>query len=187
MVLAALLAGRAAGQDVKPEEYYPLKVGNSWTFSIGGSEDKFVIKAAREEKVGEQTCIVLEGVVKGNVVATEHVAPLKDGIYRFKFNGNVVEPPLCFCKLPVKKGEKWKADFKVGGTAASVTFEATEEEVKVPAGKYPTVAVHGTVTENKNTVRTTYWFSAKVGMVKQEIDFGTQKVLLELEKFEPPK
>jgi hypothetical protein len=187
LTAAVLVARPVDAEDVKPEEFYPLKVGNVWTYSVTGADDKFTIKAAREEKVGNQPCIVLEATVKGNVVATEHVARLKDGLYRFKFNGATVEPPLCFCKLPAKEGQKWKHDFKVGTDNATVEFASAIEEVKVPAGKHEAVVVRGAVKEGANEVTLRSYYAPKVGMVKQEIDLGKMQVVLKLEKFDPAK
>ena len=61
--------------------------------------------------------------------------------------------------------------------------------VKVPAGEYKdylTVSSEGLKIDNQ-TVSITYYFAAKVGMVKQVVEVGGTKVTVELEKFEEKK
>lgn len=187
MLTVIALASRLGAENVPSADFYPLKVGNKWTYIVLGSDDRFVLSAAAEEKVGDQTCIRLEARVRDTILATEHVAVVKDGIYRFKNNDQVLDPPLCICKVPAKKGDTWTADFRVEGAKASAKFETDLDEATVAAGKYKCVLVRYEVTEKGSTTRARAWFAARVGMLKQVLDFGSTKVELELEKFEPAK
>ena len=77
---------------------------------------------------------------------------------------------------------------KAAGEALKGTFKAGEEkEVAVPAGKYADVVTSGgdDLDGNGQKVGFTYYFAKDVGMVKQVIDRGGQKVTIEPEKFEP--
>src|SRR5262245_15783289 len=184
LVLIVVLPTMAQDAD-KP--LYPLEVGTKWTYQVAKQTDSFVMTAAKAEKVGEQDCVKLEARLKGQVVATEHVAVLKDGIYRYKFNEAAIDPPLCFCKLPAKKGEKWEAKFTTGGKNGTAKFETFEDEVEVPAGKFKAIIVRGEITENEVPIKTALWFAPGHGMVRQVVEIGDeQPIVLELEKMEAP-
>lgn len=166
---------------------YPLQIGTKWTYQVARQDERFVVTAAKEEKVGEQNCVKLEARLKGQVVVTEHVAVLPDGIYRFKFNDAAIEPALCFCKPAAKKGEKWEVKFATGGKNGTAKFEQSEEAVEVPFGKFKAVVVRGEVIENEVTIKTTVWFAPGCGMVRQVIEIGEQPpIVLELENMETP-
>jgi hypothetical protein len=187
LTTAALLALilPAAAQDDKP--LYPLKVGMKWNYKVKDQEEKFVITAAKEEMVGDQNCVKLEARLKDQVVASEHVAVLKDGIYRFKFDDKTIEPPVCFCKLPATKGQKWEVKFKVAGKEGVAKFESGEEEINVPAGKFQAVVIKGEVIEDSVPIKMTLWFAPGAGIVRQVIDGGGQQpIVLELESIERP-
>lgn len=168
-------------------EYYPVKIGTQWTFKIGEQADRFVWTAVKTEKVGTQECIVFEGKLKDQVVGSEHVAILKNGIFRFKLGENVIDPPVCFFKSNAK-GESWKQDFKLGETSTSAKYTASIEDVEVPAGKYKDAILIQTEASDKDAqVKASIWFVKNVGMVKQSFEFGNVKYSLVLEKMEEPK
>ena len=183
VMLALILP--AAAQDDKP--LYPLKVGTKWSYKVKDQEEKFVVTATKEEMVGDQNCVKLEARLKDQIVASEHVAILKDGIYRFKFDDKAIEPPVCFCKLPATKGQKWEVKFKVAGKDGVAKFESGEEEISVPAGKFQTVVIKGEVVEDSVPIKMTLWFAPGSGIVRQVIDGGGQQpIVLELESIERP-
>jgi hypothetical protein len=187
LAAAALLALilPVSAQDDKP--LYPLKVGTKWTYKVKDQEEKFVVTAVKEDMVGDQNCIKLEARLKDRVVASEHVAILKDGIYRFKFDDKAIEPPVCFCKLPATKGQKWELKFKVAGKEGVAKFESGEEEISVPAGKFQTMVVKGEVIEDSVPIKMSLWFAPGWGIVRQVIDSGGQQpIVLELESIERP-
>ena len=187
LAVAALLALilPAAAQDDKP--LYPLKVGTKWSYKVKDQEEKFVVTAVKEEMVGDQNCVKLEARLKDQVVASEHVAVLKDGIYRFKFDDKTIEPAVCFCKLPATKGQKWEVKFKVAGKDGVAKFESGEEEISVPAGKFQTVVINGEVVEDSVPIKMSLWYAPGSGIVRQVIDGGGQQpIILELESIERP-
>jgi len=168
-------------------DYYPLKIGNKWTFKIGEQEERFIWTAVKTEKVGEQECVVLEAKLKDQAVGSEHIAVLKDGIFRFKLGAATIDPPICFFKSDAK-GKTWKEDFKVGGMATSASYTASVEDVEVPAGKFKDAIVIKTeATEKDVAFKATIWYVKDIGMVKQSFEQGNIKYGLALEKFEPAK
>ena len=178
-------------------DYYPMKIGNKWTFKIGEQDDRFVWTAAKNEKVGTQDCVLMEARVKGEMVGSEHIAVLKDGIFRFKMGEAVIEPPICFFKSNAR-GEKWKETFKIGDMASSADYSATVEDVDVPAGKFKDAVVVNTQNTYKDaksnkdvTFKASISYAKDIGIIKQAFEEtnekGTFKFTLVLEKFEPAK
>lgn len=179
-------------QDPKKEviesPYYPLKVGTRWTYKIG--DKKVHILVAKHEKVGDTMAALIQAGEDLSLddKTTEHVAATAEGIFRFAAQGEVAEPPVMVLKLPVKKDSTWKIDSTISGISIKGDFKSSEEEVTVPAGKFKTItATSDNVTMGDEKMTITYWFAKDVGMVKQIVTRGNNKVLLELEKFEAPK
>jgi hypothetical protein len=177
--------------DKKPAaEYYPLAVGNAWQYKVGITG--FTLKVARKEKVktdkGEVEAARIELISNNKPVSFEHIGVAGDAVVRYTFEGKPATPPIPFLKLPAKKGTSWPVDSKIDGQVLKGTFVEGEEEVKVPAGTFKTVTVTGKDLDvNGRKMTLTYYFADKVGMVKQVIELEGQKVIIELEKFEPAK
>jgi hypothetical protein len=186
-LLPALLLAAPVFADDPPlpgENLFPLTVGNIWTYKVSGQDERFTVKAVRQEMIGSQTCVLLEASLKDRVVATEHLAFTKNGLCRFREDKEDVDPPLAVLKFPApRKG--WKIDYHLGSRSATATFWTGTSEVTVPAGKYKTSIVHASVSEGGNPGPSTSVFYADgVGIVKQEIREGKRpQLVLELEKF----
>ena len=169
------------------EKLCPLQVGNTWTYRVSNQDEKFVIKAVREELVSEQNCLVLEAMTKDRVVATEHVAITREGLMRFRADKEDVDPPLCVLRWPLPRKGGWNAEYHLGPRLASANFWTTPPaEVTVPAGKFKATVVHTAVKEGmQNLGSASAWYAEGVGLVKQTISQGPGRTLtLELEKFE---
>lgn len=188
LALAALLAGAGLGQEPsKDKSYYPLQVGNQWTYK-SSSGHQVVVRVTKEEKIGDVPCARLETSVEGKAQSSEHLAAKPDGVYRYAGNGVKFDPPILILKLPAKKGETWKVDSKYGSVTIRGGYATTAERVTVPAGAYEAVAVRGEGFQIGDTpAETTAWYAPGVGLVKQVADFGGKKTTLELEKFEAGK
>lgn len=57
---------------------------------------------------------MIEKVKDGNITCREHIGVTADGVFRYTANGKVYDPPLCLLKLPVRKGETWRIDVRLG-------------------------------------------------------------------------
>jgi hypothetical protein len=187
LLLAVAAAARGADDKAPETPYFPLKIGESWNYKMGDS--KFTLKVAKFEDVDKQQCARVEMSAGAKVVSFDHVAIKADGVYRYTTEGNKAEPPLCFLKLPVKKGEEWKVASAVGALGkVSGTFKSGEaaEDVKVPAGTYKKEDVVTVTCDDLDAAgmkaKVTYYFAKGVGMVKQTIAVGGQEVVIELEK-----
>jgi hypothetical protein len=168
----------------KPESLLPLAVGNQWTYKVSGQEDRFVVRVARQEMVGEQTCFRLDASLRDRVVATEHLAFKEDGLYRFRVDKEDVTPPLCILKHSPPKNGRWRQEYRVGGRMATGGFTVGTGDVNVPLGKFKTVTIEATATEGPSRTRTLVSYADGVGIVKQEVQEGKRTLVLDLEKFD---
>jgi hypothetical protein len=163
--------------------YYPLPVGAAWTYKVGDQGDKFVISVAKTAKVGTQDCLVLEAKFNGKETASEHVAALNDGVYRFMYGDKKFEPAICFLKPNAKKGDAWQQEYSHGADIkGTIKFTVDFADVEVPAGKFKdALVVHAEAAENNTVSKSTMWFAKGVGMVKELIE-DEKPIVLELEK-----
>jgi hypothetical protein len=180
----------AADDKKTTTDYYPLTVGNTWQYKVGTTG--FLLKVAKKEKVktdkGDIECARIELVTNNKTASFEHIGITPDAIVRYTFEGKPAAPPIPFFKLPPKKGASWEVDSKIDGQVLKGKFTSGEEEIKVPAGSFKTVTVTGKDLDvNGRKMTLTYYFADKVGMVKQVIELEGQKIIIELEKFEPAK
>lgn len=181
---------RASAEEAAPptDDFFPLIAGATWTYRVSGQEDRFIVRAVRQEMVGTQTCMLLEATLKDKVVATEHLAFTKNGLFRFRADKEDIEPPVCVLKLPSTRGQRWLAEYKLGSRSAKSSFSITTSEIQVLAGKFKVTTVLADVSEGAGPgrgSRTTIAYAEGVGMVKQTIEEGKRPPLvLELEKFE---
>jgi hypothetical protein len=172
--------------------YYPALPGSVWSYKAG--ENRFQIRLAKLEKVTAKAAAVvaarMELVVDGKVVSHEHIAVTAEGVVRMSYEGKEASPPIKFLSLAPKKGEKWKVDSKIDTQPLKGEFVVDEvENIKATTNVYPKgVTVTGKDLEANGVKMTlTYTFVENVGMVKQLIEMGGQKILIELEKYEPGK
>jgi hypothetical protein len=185
-LVAGLVGFAPAPKKVQSADYYPLEVGTTWTYQVGGQTMTSTV--AKHEKVGDVLCARVEASLAGMVVATEHVSVDKDGVYRHTSMGKTAKPPARIIKLPFKKGDTWKYEGKVGDEDLKVDYTADEEEVTVPAGKYKAIVTKTSEFETGGVkVKATIWYAKGVGMVKTEMTVNGSDITIELEKFKKGK
>lgn len=175
----------------KASDYYPLKVGNKWYYRgelNGAQQINLVNRVAKIETIDNEKLARIENCLpNGAVTSSEHLSADDRGIYRHRFNGAEIMPPLCLLKFPVKVGESWEVKPKTAGMEMRVTCRVGREKVEVPAGKYTAIKVHIETEIADMKISTTYWFAAGVGIVKQVANLAGNHIAIELEKFEPGK
>ena len=189
-LLLAAAVELAAQDKLKETPFYPLQIGAAWHYRVG--DGKFTIRVVKHEKVGETLCALLETRRDGKVVGSEHLAVAVGGVYRHDLTAmhpkpvtHSLKPPILVLKLPPKTDDAWKVDSKSDGQTFRGAFRVEEQEITVPAGKYKTFRVSSQDLEvNALKASITTHFAEGVGMVKQVIELGNAKVVIELEKFE---
>ena len=182
LLLFGTSSTQSADNPAKGDEYFPLVVGKRRTYRIQGQEDRLVITATTEEKIGNALCFRLEGRLQNRLIATEYIALRKGGAYRYRNDGADIEPPLLICQFPPAANETWKAEYKVNDKKAALDYECDFAEVKVPAGTYQTLVVRSELSNRSGKMKNAVWYAPGVGMVKQVIEDGDSKIELRLEK-----
>jgi hypothetical protein len=187
-ILLVLLAAPApaARAQVGDSPYYPLQVGNSWTYRVGNGS--FTMKVTKHEKVDNSLTARVDLIRDGKTEDFENIIVKPDGLYRLNVGNVKAEPAVRFLKLPPKKGETWMIEGKAGGMALKGTFKIGEEEIKVPAGTFKTItATCDDLDVGGMKFSVTYYFAEGTGIVKQVVESAGQKLIYDLEKFEPGK
>jgi hypothetical protein len=188
--LVALLIVSAVGAQDKMKEtpWYPLQVGNTWTYKDSAGQ-RIVLKVAKHEKVDATMTARIEMLSPDNkVLNSENIGVTDKGVFRYRFGDQKPDEPVQILTASPKKGDQWKINVKALKETLVGTFKIEEQEIKVPAGTYKTVAV---ISEDLTAadVKTpcTQWYAEGVGLVKTTVKVNGQEITLELEKFEPGK
>lgn len=193
-VLGLILSCQPLATAQEPKSYYPLKAGNKWTYqiesdSVAKGTAKLINQIAKIEKIDGVSLARMETTAKGKVAATEHLSANEKGVFRHRYNGAEITPPICLLKFPIKKGDSWKSESMTGKEKIKVACKSEEEEIEVPAGKFKTVKVvlDAEVVDAGIIVSTTYWFAQGVGIVKQHVNINSMQFSILLEKFDEGK
>lgn len=174
--------------DKKGVNLYPLAKGTKWEMMVKVGENEVdatqeVTEVSEPKKKGERAIATLATKVGGQDV-TEEMSSDDKGVYRHSFQGQKLETPLLAVKYPVKAGTKWSEKIKIMDQEVDADFEMKDaEKLKVPAGEYSAHPVVMTIKVAGQTVTATNWYADAVGLVKQEMEFGGMKVVMELKKF----
>ena len=185
-----LLTTSLSAQKPVEKSYYPISEGNKWHYLIkaeGQPERKLTNQIAKIEMIDGESLARLETVINGNVAASEHLQITEKGLFRKRFNGTEINPPICLLKFPIKDGEKWESNTKIGAIELKVKCNLEFEEAVVPAGKFKCAKVHVETEQKGANIITTYWFAPELGMVKQYVDINSKAFSVQLEKFESSK
>lgn len=161
-------------------EWYPAKVGTEWHYR--SSKGPMINKITKHEKVGETMCAHIETRLNDRVVANEDIAIGKSTVERHAFSGFRPEPPVVLAKFPLKEGDEWLIDSKIGGEEMKGKAVVEKESITVKAGKFETFKVRMEVESNGMTIRSESWYAKGVGMVKQYMDLAGTELTIELEK-----
>ncbi|MFM7096351.1 MAG: hypothetical protein ACKO16_02935 [Gemmataceae bacterium] len=186
--------GNAQEKSQNEKSYYPLNAGNKWTYQIESDNipkgsAKLVNQIAKIEKIDNVSLARLETTAKERIAATEHLSVNEKGIFRHRYNGVEITPPICLLKFPIKKNDSWKTESVTGKEKVKMACKSDEEEIEVPAGKFKTVKVvlDAEVVDAGIIVSTTYWFASRTGIVKQHVNINGMQFSILLEKFEEGK
>lgn len=184
------VAGADKGQENQrnPDKfnYYPVELGNTWHYRVNanGQFSNFSARIAKHETINGEALARLDAL---NVPFTEHLTQTEKGVYRHRFNGSQVSPPLPLLPYPPNVGAKWQGEFTTETEKGKNRYFGEiqkEETVEVPAGKFKTLRVSIKVEQKALVIQTTYWFAKDVGFVKQSANIMGTTILMELERFE---
>jgi hypothetical protein len=184
-----LFAGVVLAQQGKDADgYFPIKPNTTWTYKAG--DQTVTVKVGdKTVKFNNEDCVQLETSVGGKVVASELYAIRADGVYRVKVKDDKIDPAIKVLQLPVKKGDAWKFNSKVGTQTVSGEFKVKDDKEKIKIGdkEYETVAVEGNeldVAGAKTTVKV--WFAKDKGIVKLNYKIADSETTLEMTEVKVP-
>jgi hypothetical protein len=185
-------------------EYFPLKIGTTWTYRETTSNKTFVVRVVKYQdltikKDGRDTkvrCARLETTEQGkkDPIAIELVTVMDDGVHRCKVGDQLVDPPARILPVPLKKGDSWKIDSKVGGKSVKVEFAVDEEEITLTADssktsrKYPTMHLKSDDFKVDNEpIVAELWYAKGIGLVKLEMKVNNVSLVLAFLEMEDPE
>jgi len=163
-------------------DYFPLKVGNYWTYRTNFGP-KLVIKVIRKEKVKDYDAYALESFVdvEGEDMPIrsneDYYANTSQGILKVK---RVIiedraeiffEPPEVFLRTPLIPGKKWGWEGKQGDIKARFTCEVLgREKIHMMGREFDCIKVirKGAPVDRKELeYQVVRWFVSGIGVVKE--------------------
>jgi hypothetical protein len=196
---------------VKPAEYFPLKEGYVWTYSLGDAGrlrtvENFAVRTMDKKKVVPQK-IDERGRTSFSFIAQE-----KNGVYEYAVqpagstSPRVAETPRCILKYPLRGGTSWQEDASLSVLLESVPYTMTytiqkkKETLTVPAGTFENcikVSGSGLVEKDRGVlgalkvaVSQEIWYAPGVGMVRSirkesgnHVLAGQSESVIQLESF----
>jgi hypothetical protein len=189
VMVALLSAGTALAQppsDTKITDLFPLKMGTKWVYNVGDNE--VTVTVVGTERFNNENYFKMETQVGRDRSTSELFVVRSDGVYRVQVKDDKIAPPIKILALPVKKGDSWVVNSKIGIQTIKGTLQVVNDKelVKIPAGEFTAVFVEG-VDMDFNGIKTTVriWFAKDRGIIKQEFVLqNNEKVTLELVRFE---
>lgn len=179
----------------QPPDYFPLRVGDWWTYKSTTAEGKtseFTFKVLGQEKQPSGAIFYLvETLTSFQAINDWYSKPegwvvLQRQSYPKNPSLNVAfQPPRNYLKNPLTPGDNWSWQ---GKGMMDVAIQETSqvvggESVVVPAGKFQAIKVLTQVTQGGTPVTKTYWYASQVGLVKSMTDTGTFKSTTELQDY----
>ena len=187
-LITFLVANTASA--AKPREtpdYFPLRVGDSWTYR-NSEEGGYTLKVLSEEpQEGGPIRYVVEfrsGVIIQNVFskAAGWVLFHAESYPEHEGLKATYEPPKQYLPNPLVAGQKWEwtgkdpTQMERHESSRVVGFE----NITVPAGKFRAMKVISEVTGGAIPMTKTSWYAAGVGLVKSATQGGQIKYGSEL-------
>jgi hypothetical protein len=198
--LLLLLAAAGLAQKSAPtaRDYFPLRVGDSWTYRNDEDESEFTVRVLSDERrAGGDVAYEVEKLAgvrihswyaktPGWVLVLSEVNPEQEGI------GVKHEPPRQLLKNPLVAGAKWtwKGKGMTGDDVLEINTVAGTDVVTTPAGRFRAMKVVSKVTDGDAAVTKATWYAPGVGLVKTltetpTLRYGSQLVDYSFKKKSP--
>jgi hypothetical protein len=186
LFLEPVAFGRKQKPSKAPADYFPLRVGDSWTYR-NTEEGGYTLKVLSEEPqengpmrylVELRSGVIIQNVYSkapGWVLFHSETYPEHEGLKA------TYEPPRQYLPIPLVAGQKWEW---TGKDPTQVEYREKSqvvgpETVTVPAGKFRAMKVTTEITGSATKVRTN-WYADGVGLVKSVTEAGQIKYGSEL-------
>jgi hypothetical protein len=181
-------------------DFFPLRVGDSWTYRNIADDSQYTLKVLSEEKQDDGSSRyeveLLAGVQvrkffskpRGWVLLHAERYPEHEGL-EAKY-----VPPKQYLQNPLVPRFKWQWKGKdYTNTEASESSQVVGfENVSVPAGKFRAMKVVSKVAGGSAVMTKTYWYADGVGLVKTtteagDIKYGSELIDYSFKQKERPK
>jgi hypothetical protein len=191
LALALVLAfSSAAAEKPKPAgtDYFPLRVGDSWSYRNTSGDGEYSLTVVREEEQPDGSARYLVEMVSGVkvhswfskhsgwVLLHEERYPEHEGL-EAKY-----EPARQYLQNPLVAGGKW--DWKGKDYTQVERNEkhrvAGFEKITVPAGKFRAMKVVSQIEGGATPMTKTSWYAEGVGLIKSTTEGGQIKYGWEL-------
>ncbi|MEY2488146.1 MAG: hypothetical protein QOC70_88 [Verrucomicrobiota bacterium] len=186
-VFILTMAAAAQKSEAPAPDYFPLRVGDSWTYRSTSGDTQHSLKVVSEEKQADGTIRYLVEKLAGAKVLTVFskaggwVLMHSEGYPEHEGLDVKYESPRQYLKNPLVAGAQW------GWQGEDYTRTQLEEDnqvtgpenITVPAGKFRAMKVVSRVAGPSSLTRTN-WYADGVGLVKSATDGGQIKYGWEL-------
>ena len=171
-LLAALAVAQKSGAPAR--DYFPLRVGDSWTYRNDEDDSEFTVKVIGEEKQADGTILFqVEKMVGTRIHYWYTKAPgwvlMRREAYADQEGQSVAhEPARQYLKSPLAAGAKWtwKGKGATGMDVLEINVVEGPQVVTTPAGRFRAMKVVSRVREGDASVTRTNWYAPGVGLVK---------------------
>jgi hypothetical protein len=192
VALALCLVATNATAGKKPKlpaaDFFPLRVGDSWTYRNTSDESQYSLKVLTEEKQSDGSSRYEVELMAGAHIRKFFSKPsgwVLLNAERYQEQEGLeakYEPPKQYLQNPLVPGFKW--EWKGRDFTNSEVTESSEvigfEKVSVPAGKFRAMKVESKVTGGAAIMTKTYWYADGIGLVKTTTEAGQIKYGSEL-------
>lgn len=174
-LFVVLTVNGAAQKRVAPvRDYFPLSVGDSWTYRNDEGNTEYTVKVLSAEKQADGTMLyLLEKKVgldihswysksKTAVLMHREAYPSQEGL------DVKHEPARQVLPIPLVAGAKWSWTGKsiTGQDASESSNVVGPEIVKVAAGTFRAMKIVSKASDGESVMTKTYWYAPGVGLVK---------------------
>lgn len=160
LLLALLLVGCGA----KTRDYFPLQLGNKWTYEVTIDNDVEIIDltVAEEAPVGDHQGYLLQSEMGDSRLAWDG-----DTLLAAELAGTRYSPPI---PLYAPDGTDWSGVVQAESkqVAGKATVSRSEEELVVGGRSFQTVKCVLTLDSGEDHIQLTTWFYAGMGILRQE-------------------
>lgn len=190
LLVLCLAAPSFAADPLKPN-FYPLTKGTKWEYRLLMDDKEYpcVCEITSHETKNGKSSARIEAKLPNAVTLSEELSSDLNGVYRNAILGARLHQPVQIVKYPVKARDTWKERVKLdaGEGTLAITIVDAEAVIDVPAGRFTTLAIESIVEMNGERVVACIWYAQGVGIVKQETNYGSKIVTMELRKYHPAK
>jgi hypothetical protein len=194
---AAVLSATVVASPPDPPNYWPLKLGATWTLQTKVGTDTLtqVATVTDVKRDGASTLATLDYKSKGKSLNTEVYRVSASGISRISGGNNnsvMVNPPIPIIQYPLTAGKSWtwSGEIVTNGKEVKASSKFTvsgPEAIKTAAGSFKAMHVTSELvldpSGQKIKMPNHYWFAAGVGLVRQTATIGPTEIAGELTSY----